>query len=173
MEITRSDFRQNSVTFTLAKTQQSLRMRCTRLGAVWTVVLAVVSVWERSATSLVALLVGVFLSSQKTRAISESVMAVRGVGVQLTARFSDGSERHTLIPHQDIEDVVINEAPAGFIIRTYLVVVGKGGKKFLPFEHSDLKIKTSAEVLFILRAVLFNEQCSSDISSCCLLGFHG
>ena len=83
-------------------------------------------------------------------------MAVKDVGLQLTTRLSDGTEQHTFVPAVDIEDIVINEAPAGFVIRTYLVVVSKKNKNYLPFEHSELSIKTSAEVLFALRGALLH-----------------
>jgi hypothetical protein len=90
-------------------------------------------------------------------------MAVRDVGVQLTVSFDNGQEKHTFIPISDIQDVVITEAPAGFIIRTFLVIVGKKNKNFLPFEHTELPIKTSAQVLFALRAVLFSEDIKTNI----------
>jgi hypothetical protein len=144
----------HSVTFTFSSVPQTLLN-------VWRVALLVaVIAWVASKPldfkTLIIICFGILLAYPSRSVVWESVMAVKDVGLQLTTRLSDGTEQHTFVPAVDIEDIVINEAPAGFVIRTYLVVVSKKNKNYLPFEHSELSIKTSAEVLFALRGALLH-----------------
>ena len=130
------------------------------------VVLACVDSVSRVSLCAFLLTVSLVLFFPRRRLVSESVMAVRNVGLQLTVQHSNEKVQHTFIPISDIKDIVINEAPAGFIIRTYLLVIGQT-RNILPFEHTHLPIKTSAQILFALRNVLFDETLTS--SSCFLL----
>lgn len=139
----------HSVTFSTAANKR----RPWRLALFTLVTAAAVKSWDVTRLGMFFLL----LIWPRKQIVAESVMAVTDVGVQLTTRLSDGSEQHTFVPVAEIQDIVINEAPAGFRIRTYIVLVGKQNKNYLPFEHSELSIKTSAEILFALRAVVFGE----------------
>ena len=157
----RSSKNENSVTFTFTKGQPRNRTQSILSWAgLQGLLVAVIFYFDAISGSIlfpIILAIFAFLSFPQHTIVSESVMAIRDVGLQLTVTYSNGQEKHAFIPSRDIKDVVINEAPAGFVIKTYLVIVGKKEKNFLPFEHTDLPIKTSAQVLFGLRAVLFSE----------------
>ena len=145
----------HSVTFTCLSEGQRPRWNGWRIALI-AALMASAFATPLDLKTLICLGISLVLAYPKRSVVSESVMAVKDVGVQLTKRLSDGTEHHAFVPAVDIDDIVVNEAPAGFVIRTYLVVVSKKNKNFLPFEHSELSIKTSAEVLFALRNVLFD-----------------
>ena len=86
----------------------------------------------------------------------ESAEVVSGVALQLSTKFADGTTVHKMVPVSEIGEVVLNEAAAGFYIRTYLEVIPKksGAKCILPFEHTDLPLWLSSRLLFSLRSAL-------------------
>jgi GPI-GlcNAc transferase complex, PIG-H component len=88
--------------------------------------------------------------------LEESAEVFSGVALQLSTKFSDGSTKHRMIPLSEISEVVLNEAAAGFYVRTYLAVLPKriGAKSILPFEHTELPLWLSSKLLFALRTAL-------------------
>ena len=154
MDISSENYRQ-SVTCSFVQTASDSRWRL----VAWPVAVGVV-LRECNVFSVLFVCSVVWLTFPTARVVAESVLAVRDVGLQLTVSLSDGSQRHAFVARPEVQDVLINEAPAGFTIRTYLVVIGKSGKNYIPFEHTQLSIRTSAQVLFAIRQVLFDESTS-------------
>ena len=67
--------------------------------------------------------------------MTESVLAVRGLGVQLTTKYASGAVRHKFIDHSLLRDIIINEGFTMFRVIFYLAFQVKGESKLiLPFQ---------------------------------------
>lgn len=117
---------------------------------------------------LTLILWAVFLRPSKIPTL-ETLDVIESVGLQISTEFSDGSKDVLLVPESDIENFMVNEAAAGFRIRTFLAIVrkqscdcsnGKSGQLVtcvkcsiqdacvLPFAYTQLPISLAAEILF-------------------------
>ncbi len=94
-----------------------------RLGESCTSIAAATPIWVVVAVCGAAL----YLAVQRIHT-TESLLVLRGLGIQTSSTNSTvlGGPRTRFIPTEKIRDVLINEAPRGFAIHYYLVVVVEG-----------------------------------------------
>jgi hypothetical protein len=70
-----------------------------------------------------------------TRRMTESLLVMRDLGVQVGTRYYSGRERKVFIERQRIESVIINEGIQTWAIFYYMAILVKGQERMvLPFE---------------------------------------
>lgn len=80
-------------------------------------------------------------------AVQESVSAVRGLGVQLTTVYDDGSRSSTFIDASSIRGIIVNEGMQTCDVRYYLALVVSGRNKMvLLFDHARPRLPAIAHV---------------------------
>jgi hypothetical protein len=87
--------------------------------------------------------------------VQESVAAVRGLGLQLTTVYDDGSRESTFIEAGSIRGVIVNEGIRRCRVIYYLAVAASGRKNLvLLFEHSQPRLPTVAHIYSTFSKVL-------------------
>ncbi|KAH8899618.1 hypothetical protein GQ53DRAFT_318310 [Thozetella sp. PMI_491] len=97
------------------------------LGEAFTALAAAAPAW-----TIVAVCGGALYGALQRIHTTESLLVLRGLGIQTASTGTTvlgslwGGPRTRFIPTEKIRDVLINEAPRGFVIQYYLVVVVDG-----------------------------------------------
>lgn len=68
--------------------------------------------YHRLAAASFALLL-VSFTSERNAIVQESLIAIKGIGVQLTKTTQKGSSRHVFLDSTQVKDVIINEVSLG------------------------------------------------------------
>jgi GPI-GlcNAc transferase complex, PIG-H component len=100
----------------------------------------------------------VFTSYRESQKVtSESVTALKNIGIQLSITKLNQTTENTLILKDDIQSIVINEAVAGWRIKTYLMIIPSNPTEkscWIPFENSNLSLPEIKTVYKGLREFL-------------------
>ncbi|KAF4655727.1 hypothetical protein FOZ61_007420 [Perkinsus olseni] len=104
------------------------------------------------------------LFSRNSTVVEESVLLVKGLGIQLQTLYAGGGQRTEFIQISAVRDVVLQEAVYGFRIVTYLAIevesdedegkslrTAKNSRLILPFETLEIPTRELVEVYFALR----------------------
>ncbi len=68
-------------------------------------------------------------------AAAESLLVVRGLGLQISSKLYSGKEKKVFIEKKKIESIIINEGVQAWSILYYMAILVKGKEKMiLPFE---------------------------------------
>ena len=89
------------------------------------------------------------------RVTEESLVVMRGLGVELRTRYRSGSERHRFLQHAEIADVIINEGITFQRVIFYMAfVVHDADRLVLAFEHLRPKLPVLQQIYSGAREVL-------------------
>ena len=106
--------------------------------------------------SIIAVVLG--LAHWRQQTVEESVLCIRGLGLQLKSKKRNGDERYTFYEREKISEVYINESFHRFEPRYYLAFKVKGLKKLvLAFPETMPGIETNRKVYHGCKTMLIGE----------------
>jgi hypothetical protein len=101
-----------------------------------------------------------------THVSTESVLAARGVGLQLTSTFDSGARTVRFLEAQTIRSIIINEGIQGCTVQFYLAVIATGQKEMvLVFPHSQPRLAVIVPIFRDLHALMTPQHASAPAPS--------
>jgi hypothetical protein len=89
---------------------------------------------------------------------SESVLAIRDIGVQVKTIYANGAEKSQFIEQSKLADILIHEGISFQVILYYMTLLVKNEKKtVVVFEHTLPRLSCILDVYRGIRAVMYGE----------------
>lgn len=97
---------------------------------------------------------------------AESVLAVRGVGLQFTAEFDDGSRAVRFVDARAVRAVVMNEGVEGCGVHYYIAVVAAGQREMqLAFPYTRPRLAVAAPIFREIHNVMLAPSAAASAGS--------